>query len=90
MMPGVKRKLNGKLQPVDKMVSGEYIWDGDALVYRCKEDKYGIMGGMDKVLDRYTCQGDTGLYNVPNGLNMENEDEQQPWPLCQPQRYSEY
>ena len=87
---GVKRKLNGKLQPLEKMIPDEFVWDGDALVYSCKEPKYGILGGMDKVLDMYTCKGETGMYDVPNGLNMENEDEQQPWPVCQPQRYSQY
>ena len=85
----MKRKLTGKIQPKEKMKSSEFIWDGDALVYSCKEPKHGIMGGVDKVLDMFTCQGSTGQYNVPNGLNMENEDEQQPWPVCEPQRYSE-
>jgi len=87
LFSGVKRKLNGKLQPLEKMIPDEFVWDGDALVYSCKEPKYGILGGMDKVLDMYTCKGETGMYDVPNGLNMENEDEQQPWPVCQPQRY---
>ena len=66
----MKRKLNGKVQSKEKMKSSEFIWDGDALVYSCKEPKYGVMGGVDKVLDMYTCQGSSGKYNVPNGLNM--------------------
>ena len=85
---GVKRKLNGKLQHKNKMKSDEFIWAEDALVYSCKEPKYGIRGGVDKQLDMYTCKGDTGKYDVPNGLNMENEAEQEPWPVCEPQRYS--
>ena len=45
-------------------------------------------GGVDTVLDMYSCQ-DTAAYNAPRGLNTQREDEQEPWPVCSPQVYSE-
>ena len=87
---GVKRVANNmKLEAVEKMVPEAFIWAGDALVYECEQPEHGIRGGVDTVLDMYTCQADTATYNTPRGLNTEREDEQEPWPLCQPQVYSE-
>ena len=80
----------GPLESVDKMVPEAFIWAGDALVYECEQPQYGIRGGVDTVLDMYTCQADTASYNTPRGLNTEREDEQEPWPVCQPQVYSKY
>ena len=35
-------------------------------------------------------QDSTATYNTPRGLNTVREDEQEPWPVCKPQVYSEY
>ena len=87
---GIKRKTTGRLEKVEKMIPEAFIWAEDALVYQCKEPQYGIRGGVDRVLDMYTCLAATGQYSAPRGLNTHREDEQEPWPVCQPQIYSEY
>ena len=86
---GIKRRTTGRLEKVDQMVPEAFIWAEDALVYQCKEPQYGIRGGVDRVLDMFTCLAGTGLYSAPRGLNTHREDEQEPWPVCQPQIYSE-
>ena len=87
---GIKRKTTGRLEKVENMIPEAFIWAEDALVYQCREPKYGIRGGVDRVLDMFTCLADTGQYSAPRGLNTHREDEQEPWPVCQPQIYSEY
>ena len=86
---GIKRRTTGRLEKVEKMIPEAFIWAEDALVYQCKEPQYGIRGGVDRVLDMYTCLAATGQYSAPRGLNTHREDEQEPWPVCQPQIYSE-
>ena len=60
------------------MVPEAFIWAGDKLVYECEQPQYGIRGGVDTVLDMYTCQADTASYNTPRGLNTEREDKHEP------------
>ena len=49
---GVRRIKTGKVDRVEDMVAEAFIWAGDALVYECEQPQYGIMGGVDTVLDR--------------------------------------
>ena len=47
---------DGKLDLVEDMLAESYIWQNDSLVYECELPQYGINGGVDTLLNMYTCQ----------------------------------
>ena len=49
---GIKRIKTGKVEEVEDMVAEAFIWAGDSLVYECEQPQFGILGGVDTVLDR--------------------------------------
>jgi len=83
---GIKKAGSSRLTPKEKKDDVRQIWENDKLVYKCKEEQFGIMGGVDRQLDMYRCQK-SGEYNTPAGVNVPDGVAPQPWQKCEPQRY---
>lgn len=64
--------------------TGNYLYTGDRLLYRCKTDYWSVYGGINKTHDDFIC-GEDGELTVPKGSALGD-----PWPKCHPQQESEF
>lgn len=82
IIPIVSPKMRANAQ--EKYAERDYLYAGDKLVYKCKEENHGVYGGPDTETAVYGCT-DKGIYDTPDPEDDENPRD---WPKCAHQRNS--